>query len=267
MNPESNLEELEESENFNILKLLVPEEILFMNYELPMRQNRKEKYVSEIIIENGSDELGVTNDITDPRQINNIQKESKPKGRKRNIDKILQITQIKTHDKFSADNVFKKLQTHFFSFIADFHNVIFYKLGLFEDKEKLIKISYKYINGMKIKNFSIYLKMSVGAILKEDTNHHYKNKNNKLILEKLENIEIAKELLSKTYKYLFKNIYYKNRRTVNLGKYGIIELPKDKVEMYEDFIEKNGENEAYAQRIDEYIKKKFFKIFLKNFNY
>lgn len=60
MNPESNLEELEESENFNILKLLVPEEILFMNYELPMRQNRKEKYVSEIIIENGSDELGVT---------------------------------------------------------------------------------------------------------------------------------------------------------------------------------------------------------------
>ena len=60
MNPESNLEELEESEIFNILKLLVPEEILFVNYELPMRQNRKEKYVSEIIIENGSDELGVT---------------------------------------------------------------------------------------------------------------------------------------------------------------------------------------------------------------
>ena len=259
MNQESNLEALDESENFNILKLLVPEEILLVNYELPMRQNRKEKYVSEIIIENGSDELGVTNDITDPRQIDNIQKEGKPKGRKRNIDKILQITQIKTHDKFSADNVFKKLQTHFFSFIAEFHNVIFYKLGLFEDKEKLIKISHEEIKGMKIKNFNTYLKMSVREILGKDTNQKYKNKNNKLILQKLENNEIAKELLSETYKNLFINIYYKNRRTVNLGKYGIIELPKDKVEMYEDFIEKNRGDETYVQRIDEYIRKKIFR--------
>ena len=258
MNPEYNSEELDESENFNFWDPLAPEDILFMNYELPMRQYRKEKYVSEIIIEKGQVDIVSTNDITNPRLMDNIEKQSKPKGRKRNIDKIPQITQTKTHNKYSADNVFKKVQTHFFSFIPDFYNVIFSGLGLFEDKEKLIKISYKSIKEMKIKNFNTYLKMTVGAILKKDTNNKFKNKSNKLILKKLKNNEIAKELLSETYKNLFKNIYYKSRRTVNLGKYGIIELPRDKVEMYEDFIEKNRGNETYAQRIDEYVRKNIF---------
>ena len=256
-----NSEELDESESFDFREPLAPEDILFMNYELPMRQYkyREEKYVSEIIIENGPDEILSTNYITNPRQMDNIEKQNRPKGRKRNINKILQIAQTKTHDIYSADNIFRRIQTHFSSFIADFHNVIFSKLGLFEGKEKLIKISYKVIEGMKIKNFNIYLKMSVREILEKDTNHKYKNKNNNLILKKLENKEIAKELLSETYKNLFINIYYKNRRTVNLGKYGIIELPKDKVEMYEDFIEKNRGNETYVQRIDEYIRKKIFR--------
>lgn len=260
MKREYNSEELDESESFDFREPLAPEDIFFMNSELPMRQYqyREEKYVSGIIIENGLDEMLSTNHITNPRQINNIEKQSKKKGRKRNIDKTSQIAQTETHDRNSADNIFQKIQTHFHSFIPDSHNVIFSKLGLFEDKEKLIKISHEEIKGMKIKNFNTYLKMSVREILGKDTNQKYKNKNNKLILQKLENNEIAKELLSETYKNLFKNIYYKSRRTINLGKYGIIELPKDKVEMYEDFIEKNRGDETYVQRIDEYIRKKIF---------
>ena len=69
-------------------------------------------------------------------------------------------------------------------------------------------------------------------------------------------------MLSETYIDLFRNIYYKSERNINLKKYGldkIIELPKYKVQMFSDLIEKfnKKEDQKYIERLNDYVKKKF----------
>lgn len=250
-------------ECINKFNWLTIEELLLFDNPLPTRNSNLYEYEPDIKIEIHSDEIDTTKDITNQIKIDNIEKPKKPRGRKRNNsndNRIFQTVTGRVHNKFSADNMFKKIQTHFFSFIPAYLNVILIELALLDNKEKLIKISYQFIKEMKIKKISSLLNMTIGKILEKDTNHKFKSKNNNtLILKKIKNCEIGNKLLSETYINLFKNIYYRNKRFVKLGNYGIIELRKDKVEMYEDFIEKNSGDENYMRRLDEYICKKFFR--------
>ena len=69
-------------------------------------------------------------------------------------------------------------------------------------------------------------------------------------------------MLSETYIDLFRNIYYKSERNINLKKYGldkIIELPKYKVQMFSDLIDKFNriEDFKYIDRLKDYVTKKF----------
>ena len=65
-------------------------------------------------------------------------------------------------------------------------------------------------------------------------------------------------MFKENYLELFKNIYYKNKKIINLKKYGIereINLSKE-VKFYEDLLKKNGafdENSEYAKNINECI--------------
>ena len=69
-------------------------------------------------------------------------------------------------------------------------------------------------------------------------------------------------MLSQNYLNLFKTIYYKSERNINLENYGLninINLPKNKVKMYKDLLEKknNKQSPEYITELDEFVKKRF----------
>ena len=197
--------------------------------------------------------------------INNVIKE-KPnqfRGRKRkNSSSNILESGKKIHDKFRADNIFIKVKAHYQNFIIDFFNIFLEALGF---KEKFIKISYVYIKIFNKSNFDLFKNLSISEILEQDISPKFRTKNkenNVNIINKIKTNFIVNNMLSETYINLFKNIYYKGERNINLKKYGldkIIELPKYKVQMFSDLIDKFNriEDFKYIDRLKDYVTKKF----------
>ena len=190
-------------------------------------------------------------------------KSNQLRGRKRKIFRaIFTESGKKFHDKFRADNIFIKVKAHFQKFITDFFNII---LEAFDFNERFIKISYLYIKESNKTNFNSFKNLSITNILKQKISPKFRTKNKEIninIIDKIITNPIVNKLLEESYINLFKNVYYKGERNINLKKYGLdinIKLPKDKVQMFRDLIEKFNEVEdhKYIERLKDYVKKKF----------
>lgn len=167
----------------------------------------------------------------------------------------------KTHNNESSDNMFKKVQGHYIKFIIDYINYI---LDILECEVHLCKINYNYITHISPKIFSNLKKSSIKEIINQRISPKIKNhptNNNGIVLEKIKNNPIINELLSQSYIHLFKNVYYKSQRFINLNDYGLninIILPKT-VRMFKDLLEKknNKQNPTYIAKLKDYVNKKF----------
>ena len=166
------------------------------------------------------------------------------------------------HDKYRTDNMFSKVHGHFISFITEYVNSI---LEILDYEDKFIKVNYKYKTRINKEYFTILKNSNIGEILIQDVSPKFKlqSKNyNKIIYEKVINNPIISKLLSQNYLNLFKTIYYKSERNINLENYGLninINLPKNKVKMYKDLLEKknNKKSPEYITELNEFVKKRF----------
>ena len=234
------------------------EDFLF-NFPLPKYQNEnKEKVVIEI--PNNEDKV---KDIINKNVKRIFQKKLNiSSGRKKRREKSVlnQKLKKKSHDKFKADNIFIKVKANYQSFIPDFVNEI---LEALDFKEKFIKIDCDNIKKINKGNFSFIKSLSLSRILEQDISSKFrtlpKDKNRK-ILEKVIKNPIINKLLSESYLYIFQNIYYKNKRIINMKKYGknINIMISKNVQMYEDLIEKNKDEPEYIQKLNKYVNKKYF---------
>ena len=218
-----------------------------LSEEIPLQEE-----VSNLIIE-----------ISEKNNNIGINEKSNHLGRKRkNASYNILEPKKKSHDKFRADNVFIKVKGHFQNFIPDFFNII---LEALDFKEKFFKLNYVYIKTLNKNTFHSFKNKRIITILKQNISPKFRTKNketNLNIIKTIKNNTIINNLLSESYINLFKNIYYKSQRYINLKKYGLninINLPKDKVQMYSDLIEKFEEQKdhKYIERINDYVKKKF----------
>lgn len=231
--------------------------------ETKENENNIEIHISKDIKENKKNLFNIT-------KINNS-----CLGRKRKGENKREINE-RCHDKFRCDNMQIKIQSHYITFINDFTNSILECLGY--EGSKFYKIDYKYKSKIN-KNFVSSLKsLSIGDILSQNISPKFSKQNkdkNKLVYKQIENIPGVKNLLSLNYLELFKNIYYKNERNINLSCFGKninIYLSKEKVEMFEDLLEKNSkdnvydeskgtnkinQNKEYIQALEKYVKKKY----------
>ena len=75
--------------------------------------------------------------------------------------------------------------------------------------------------------------------------------------KKLEKNEIIKNFLNENYLNLFRNIYYKNEKKLNLKVYGkdVVIYLSDDIEMYKDIEIKDKE---YINTLNKYVKKLYF---------
>ena len=178
----------------------------------------------------------------------------KKRGRKKEKENKNQ-----THDKYWMDNILKKIQIHFLSFIILFLNDILKSLNY---SQQFLKLDQSFKENIKKDFVESLKKKTIAEIIDNKISIKYKKKiktiDNKKIYEELKDKENLKGLFKENYLELFKNVYYKNKKIINLKKYGIekeINLSKE-VKFYEDLLKKNGafdENSEYAKNINECI--------------
>lgn len=172
----------------------------------------------------------------------------------------------KNHDKFSFDNIQRKIQVHFISYIIFFLNDILKSFGI---KEKFLKLDYQFKKDINKQKFNEFKSKNIGEIVSNNISTKYKKKeNNNSDLYK--NLKTNKELgdlgtiFKMNYMTFFKMYYMKNEKTIEIKMFGIqkkITLSK-KSETYHEFIEKEKlkeNNENYINKINECLNKRFLK--------
>jgi hypothetical protein len=180
-------------------------------------------------------------------------------GRKKKEISAQNLENEKCHDRFGKDNLKSKIQNHYISFIIDYVNYILLFLGY---RKQFYKISYKD----KIKmNFSSLKDKNLGEILQKDVSPSFDKVNcdeNIKTFDEIKDEPGVKDLFSENYLDLFKNIYYKNKRYLNLSNYGKdinIYLPNKKIKMFEDLLEKENKKDGNINKIRENKSNKDYK--------
>ena len=169
---------------------------------------------------------------------------------------------IKIHDKNTSDNVLRKIQVHYLSFIVSFINEILYNLKF---NQRFFKLSYSFKKNTK-KEFVNSLKTKdIGEILCNKISDKYKKDENvnKNIYNKIKEDKVLKNIFSEKYLLLFKKVYFKSNKLINLSEYGLNKIIKlsDKVKMFQDLlndIEKLDINKKYKKNINDCAVQRFF---------
>ena len=169
---------------------------------------------------------------------------------------------VKIHDKNTSDNILRKIQVHYLSFIVSFINEILYNLKF---KQRFLKLSYSFKKNIK-KEFVNSLKTKdIGEILCNKISDKYKKDENinKNIYNKIKEDKVLKNIFSEKYLILFKKIYFKSNKLINLSEYGLNKIINlsDKVKMYQDLlndIEKLDINKKYMKSINDCAVQRFF---------
>ena len=182
---------------------------------------------------------------------NEILKKKKGRGR------IIKIeSNAKIHDKFSTDNLLRKIQVHYLNFIVAFLNDILDKLKI---KQKFLKLDYEVKKNVNKKYVESLKKQNIGEIIchKISVKYRHQDENaNMKIYEIIKENEVLNKILSENYLKLFKKIYYKSNNIINLKEYGLDEniVLSKKVKMFKDLLKDNealDENKEYIKNIKE----------------
>ena len=131
-----------------------------------------------------------------------------------------------------------KLQVNFLTFLVNFINEILRHLRI---KGNFSQIDYSYKKRVN-KKFISYLKgLNIGQVLLLGISPKYIKKDTNLNLyEKIIKNPVINNILSENYLTIFKNIYLRNERIVNMEKYGLNKIFQlsNNVKMYDDLIDK-----------------------------
>lgn len=165
----------------------------------------------------------------------------------------------KYHDNNRTDNLLRKIQCHYMSFIVSYLNNILKNLNY---QQKFLKLDYKYKRNVN-KNFVESLKKkTIGDILCNNISNKYKHSsidNNKELCKKIKNIKIFNNILEDNYLTLFRKVYYKSNRRINLNEYGLKKelILSNDVKMFKDLLKNIKSNEKHQEKISESIQKNY----------
>ena len=176
-------------------------------------------------------------------------------GKKRGREKK-NVLKNKIHDKFTPDNVLRKIQVHYLSFITSFLNIILKHLNY---EQQFLKLDYDFKKNVNTKFVESLKSKSIREIICNKVSSKYRihDKNpNKNICEILEKDEVLNKILSENYLALFQKIYYKSNQKINLKEYGLNKdiILSNEVKMFKDLLKCNealDENNKYQKYINE----------------
>ena len=168
----------------------------------------------------------------------------------------------KIHDRYSTDNILRRIQVHYMTFIISIVNELLNYLGY---KYKFIDIDYNIKKAINKKQFYAIKKLNIAQIICQTSSpkfkNHSKQKNNN-IYEKVKGDEKVNQFLSKTFMELFKDVYLKDKRYINEN--GLIFPLSEKVKTYKDLFSKKKEKDEineYTKKVDEVIQIYYLNMF------
>jgi hypothetical protein len=131
---------------------------------------------------------------------------NKKRGRQTHLRK-----ERKTHDKFSADNILRKIQVHFIFFIVLFLNDI---LRSFEIREKFLKLDYKFKKDVNKQNYAELKNKNIGEIISNKISTKYKKdgNTNKNLYELLKTNKVLGKIFDIKYFSFFKEYILKMKK-------------------------------------------------------
>lgn len=168
------------------------------------------------------------------------------------------------HDKYSKDNIKRKIQVHYFKFLTNFLNQIIKEVLNIQKNNKNIKffpLNYNFKKNITKSSFDSLKMTTLGDIFKNNISPRYKNSNNLNIFfydEITNKNDILKNILDKTYLEFF-DIYYLNRTKINLANYGLKNktiILSSNISFYKDLLKSNDEIN-YLKKIEKCIKSDF----------
>ena len=196
---------------------------------LKLYEEKKEKNIPKFIVQKDSNSL--------------ISKKRK-RGKQKSEDANKKEKSTRIHDKNCSDNVFRKLQNHFISFILSFLNCVLTNLN-YEENKRFLKLDYNFKKSIKKENVESLKNKTIGDIISNKISRKYKYERedfNKQLCDEIKlSDSVLKNILSDNYLLFFKKIYYKSINKISLEEYGLnkeIILPK-KVKMYKDLLKDN----------------------------
>ena len=175
----------------------------------------------------------------------------------------------KTHDKFSTDNLLRKIQVHYISFLISFINEILKALNF---KQQFFKLDYKFKRNVNKNIFEALKDKKLSDIICNKISDKYKEQDklaNFKIYDQLKNEKVLEKLFNEKYFYFFKNYYYKSLKKINLNNYGLDkEIILSDTKSYKDLLEDikkdpDANNKQYIENMNlcisqNYLKDKFF---------
>jgi len=184
---------------------------------------------------------------------------SKKRGRQANLNE-----EKKIHDKFSSDNILRKIQVKYITFIILFLNDILRAFGI---KEKFLKLDYEFKKDVNKQNFAELKSKNIGEIISNKISTKYKKDENanSNLYNYLKINKVFEKIFDMNYMDFFKKYYMKHEKTVDLRIFGIekeVSLSK-KTEAFHEFLEKEkskAKDEKYIKQIMECLNKNYLKV-------
>ena len=177
------------------------------------------------------------------------------------IDDNLNIEKKKVivHRRYSSDNILKKIQVHSMSFIVSFLNDI---LRNFNINQRFLRLDFKYCLNIKKDFIKSLKKKTLSEIICNNISSKYRFKKsyNRELYEKIRENDILSRILDENYYIVFKTIYLKNKRTIDLKKYGLnqVIILSHSVHLFEDLLKRNEYDKKYIDEINKCINKYFY---------
>lgn len=250
----SNCFPFEKEENYeNVLP-----KFSFKNFELFLLENKQK---GEISINTKDIYLIKREDFKERKKLFTTSNESrtsktqylvKKRGRKRQKSSI---KKSKTHDKLSEENIIRKIQVHFMSFIISFLNDI---IKNFNYKDKFLELPYDFKGKITKINLESLKRKTLADIICHEISSRYSkhiNNENSIIYKNIKDNDFNK-IFNYNIKDLYNNIYYKGLKNINLNYFGINKdkeiILSNNVKMLNDLLVKNSSEEEYVKKIKFY---------------
>ena len=167
------------------------------------------------------------------------------------------INSKRNHNRNSCDNLSKKIQVHYLSFLVSFINDILKNLDI---KDKFFSLNYTFKRNVNKDFVDSLKKKNIGEILCNKISKKYKKYeySNTLVYNKVKQNEVMNKILSLNYMSLF-SVYFKSSKLINLKEYGFDKdiILSNKVKMYKDIFQKYYNNKEYIYIVNQYIIKNF----------
>ena len=185
-------------------------------------------------------------------------------SKKRKRGKAKKKDNNRTHNPDSADNLLRKIQVHYLSFIISFLNDLLNQLNY---KQRFKNIDYTLKKKIDNKYITLLKRKSINEIITETIiSKKYKSVPqlfNEIIYNEIRENKILNEILSQNYLNLFQKIYFKSDKIIDLEEYGFSKIIylSDNVKMFKDLLFKDSQNLSnnnYLKKMYQCVKKNFF---------